>query len=65
MRKEYLKRILEENFGGHEENMTFTEWIELEFENAPESFDNFFESSWNEISEEEKEERMEIILSIR
>ena len=33
-------------------------WLDLELEDNPESFDSFFNTSWNKLSEDEKQKRM-------
>ena len=64
--KEYTAEILKENFINYADvtQTSFEYWLETEFENCPESFDVFFDSSWDELTTSEREERKELILSI-
>ncbi len=44
-----------EDVTGHFNAMS---WLDLELEDRPESFDNFFDTPWNDLSEAEKGKRM-------
>lgn len=39
-------------------------WLDLELEDSPESFDGFFDKAWNELSENEKGQRIIAIRSV-
>ncbi|MCP3874008.1 MAG: 4-oxalocrotonate tautomerase [Desulfobacteraceae bacterium] len=39
-------------------NFNAMSWLDLELEDNPESFDNFFDTPWNELSDEERGKRM-------
>ena len=62
--KEYVKTILEENFLNSDDSLSLRDYTELELENYPECFNCFFETSWDELTTEERSERKELILSI-
>ena len=64
--KEYTKDVMTENFKNYADDMdiSFEYWLENEIENCPESFDVFFDSAWDELSNSEKGERQDLILSI-
>ena len=62
--KEYVKTILEENFLNSDDSLSLRDNTELELENYPECFNCFFETSWDELTTSEREERKELILSI-
>ncbi|SDU60495.1 tautomerase family protein [Desulfobacula phenolica] len=38
-------------------NFNAMSWLDLEIEDNPESFDSFFDTPWNELSDAEREER--------
>ena len=62
--KEYTRIILEENFNNYADpDIIFEEWLRNELEDCPESFNCFFEASWDELKESEREERKNLILS--
>ncbi len=72
--KEYTRMVLEENLDNHCEDLAlrgetvykpaFEDWLKIEIENYPEGFNCFFETSWDELTTSEREERKDLILSI-
>ena len=72
--KEYTRMVLEENLDNHYEDLAlrgetvykpaFEDWLKTEIENYPEGFNCFFETSWDELTTSEREERKNLILSI-
>ena len=72
--KEYTRMVLEENLDNHYEDLVlrgetvyksaFEDWLKTEIENYPEGFNCFFETSWDELTTSEREERKDILLSI-
>ncbi len=62
--KEYVKTILEENFLNSDDSLSLRDCTAFELENYPEGFNCFFETSWDELTTSEREERKELILSI-
>ena len=39
------------------ENFDAMSWLDLTLEENPDSFDSFFDTTWNELSEKERQER--------
>lgn len=73
--KEYTRMVLEVTLDHHYEGLVlrgetsvykpaFEDWLKTEIENYPEGFNCFFETSWDELTTEERSERKELILSI-
>jgi hypothetical protein len=58
----YVRQIIGENYRQADSGLTFEQWVRLELEHNPGSFDCFFSESWDEISENERAERI-ILLS--
>ena len=66
----YMRKVIEESYEEYlrtaqdEDPMNEDEYLEFELENNPESFNCFFERSWDELSNSELAERKSQILNI-
>lgn len=58
---EYIRTIVEENYNNSCMDISITEYVKADLENMPESFDSFFDSSWDEIPSDEQGERVDYI----
>lgn len=56
-----IKNTVEENYSNYEGELDLAEWVEMELENMPEGFDCFFKKSWDEISADDQDERINYI----
>jgi hypothetical protein len=61
---EQIRNIIEENHRNYDGELNLVEYVEMELEQMPEGFDNFFENSWDEISGDEQTKRVEFIKGI-
>lgn len=62
--KDYIRQVVAENYGRSDGFLPFDEWLASEVEYNIEGFDCFFETSFAELPDTEKEERKELIFSI-